>query len=335
MHRQIRGQVVVVTGASSGVGRACARTFGARGARVALLARNEEALQAAAEEIRGAGGEALVHRVDIADAAAVDAAASAVAERFGRIDTWVNCAMVTVFAPVMQTTAAEYRRVTEVTYLGYVHGTQAALRHMQPRGEGTVIQIGSALAYRSIPLQGAYCAAKAAVRAFTDALHTELIHEGSSIRLTQLHLPAVNTPQATRQRNKLPRQAQPVPPMFTPESIADMVVWAAEQDRPPREMLIGRPTLQAVWAQKVIPGLLDWYLGRNGWDAQMIEQPNAQQGRDILYETLPGDPGADGPYQDQAQGADWQMRLRTHPRASIAGAGALLALGGLALLRKR
>lgn len=333
MARQIREQVVVVTGASSGVGRACAQRFGACGARVALLARNEEALSAAAEEIRRSGGEALVHRLDVADASAVDAAAKAVVDRFGRIDTWVNCAMLTVFAPVMRMTPEEYRRVTEVTYLGYVHGTQAALRHMLPRGYGTIIQIGSALAYRSIPLQSAYCASKAAVRAFTDSLRTELIHERSKVRLTQLHLPAVNTPQATRQRNKLPKQAQPVPPMFTPESIADMVVWAAEQENPPREVLVGRPSVQAVWAQKFIPGLLDWYLGRKGWEAQMIDQPNEQDGRDILFETLPGDPGAHGPYREQERGPDWQMRLRTRPQAALA-CGALLALGSLALLRR-
>ena len=218
---------------------------------MALVARNEEALTAAAEEIRRSGGEALVHPLDLADATAVDAAAQAVVDRFGRIDTWVNCAMLTVFAPVMRMTPEEYRRVTEVTYLGYVHGTQAALRHMLPCGHGTIIQIGSALAYRSIPLQSAYCAAKAAVRAFTDSLRTELIHDGSNVQLAQLHLPAVNTPQATRQRNKLAKQAQPVPPMFTPESIADIVVWTAEQQRPPRELLVGRPTVQAVWGQKL------------------------------------------------------------------------------------
>jgi len=332
--REIAKQIVVVTGASSGVGRACAQAFGARGARVALVARNEEALTAAAEEIRRSGGEALVHPLDLADATAVDAAAQAVVDRFGRIDTWVNCAMLTVFAPVMRMTPEEYRRVTEVTYLGYVHGTQAALRHMLPCGHGTIIQIGSALAYRSIPLQSAYCAAKAAVRAFTDSLRTELIHDGSNVQLAQLHLPAVNTPQATRQRNKLAKQAQPVPPMFTPESIADIVVWTAEQQRPPRELLVGRPTVQAVWGQKLIPGLLDWYLGRKGWEAQMIDQPNEQHGRDILFETLPGDPGAHGPYRERERGPDWQMRLCTHSRAVLAGS-ALLALGSLVLLRRR
>ncbi len=325
MGRQVREQIVVVTGASSGVGRACARAFAARGARLGLIARNEEALNAAADEVRRTGGEALVLPLDVADPEAVDRAAATVEGRWGRIDTWVNCAMLTVFAPVAEMTAEEFRRVTEVTYLGYVHGTMAALRRMGPRDEGTVIQIGSALAYRSIPLQSAYCAAKAAIRGFTDSLRCELIHDGSRVKLSMLQLPAMNTPQATRQRNKLDKQAQPVPPMFTPESIADVVVWAAEHA--PREMLIGRPTVQAVWAQKFIPGLLDLYLGKKGYQPQMVDTPNDQHGRDILFETLPGDPGAHGPYRDRERGADVQMRLRTHPRAvGLASAGlALLA----------
>ena len=209
-------KVVVVTGASSGVGRAVVRALAVRGARLGLIARNEEALKATAEEVCRAGSEALVLPLDVADAEAVEQAAAAVEARWGRIDVWVNNAMATVFGPVTETTAEEYRRVTEVTYLGYVHGTLAALRRMRPRDEGTIVQIGSALAYRSIPLQSAYCAAKAAVRGFTDSLRTELIHDGSRVRLSMLQLPAVNTPQAIRQRNKLPKQAQPMPPMFTP-----------------------------------------------------------------------------------------------------------------------
>jgi NADP-dependent 3-hydroxy acid dehydrogenase YdfG len=266
--------IVVVTGASSGVGRAVARAFGAKGHRVALIARNEEALQVAAREIREVGGEALVLPTDVAHADAVEAAAAAIEAEWNHIDVWVNCAMATVFAPVAETTAEEYRRVTEVTYLGYVHGTLAALRRMRSRNQGTIIQIGSALAYRSIPLQSAYCAGKAAIRGFTDSLRTELIHEGSNIRLTMLQLPAVNTPQSLRQRNKLPQQTQPVPPLFAPEAIADVVVWAA--DHAPREMLIGRPSVQAVWAQKIFPSLLDLYLGKKGYKPQMVDEPNDQ-----------------------------------------------------------
>jgi NAD(P)-dependent dehydrogenase (short-subunit alcohol dehydrogenase family) len=306
-------QNVVVTGASSGVGRAIARAFGSQGSRVALLARNQGALEEAAEEIHRAGGEALVLPTDVADAEAVDRAAAQVEAQWGRIDAWVNCAMATVFAPITATTPDEFRRVTEVTYLGYVYGTLAALKRMLPRDHGTIIQIGSALAYRSIPLQSAYCAAKAAIRGFTDSLRSELIHDGSRVKVTMLQLPAVNTPQATRQRNKLDRQAQPVPPMFCPESIAELVVRAAED--PPREMLIGRPTIQAVWAQKLIPGLLDLYLGKYGYQSQMIDEPNRQNG-DILFETLSGDPGAHGPYRDRERGPDLAMKLLAHRRVA-------------------
>jgi NADP-dependent 3-hydroxy acid dehydrogenase YdfG len=322
--------VVVVTGASSGVGRAVVRAFAANGARLGLIARNEEALAVAADEVRQAGSEGLVLPLDVADAAAVEFAAAAVVEKYGRIDVWINCAMLTVFAPVMATTPEEFRRVTEVTYLGYVHGTQAALRHMLPRDEGTIIQIGSALAYRSIPLQGAYCGAKAAVRGFSDSLRTELIHDGSHVRLSMLELPAVNTPQAIRQRNKLSKQAQPVPPLFNPEAIADLVVWAAEHA--PREMLIGWPTVQAVWGQRLAPALLDRYLGRYGYESQMTDAPNEQEG-DILWEILPGDPGAHGPYRDREREADLQMRLRAHPRA--VAATAISGLLGLAAVGAR
>ena len=315
----MQDQVVVVTGASSGVGRAVARAYGARQAKVALLARNERALEACAAEIRRSGGEATVHIVDVSDADAVDHAAARTVEQWGRIDTWVNVAMATVLAPVKDTTPAEFRRVTEVSYLGYVHGTLAALRHMLPRDSGTIVQIGSALAYRSIPLQSAYCAAKAAIRGFTDSLRCELIHDGSNVRLTHVHLPAVNTPQSERQRNKMPNQQQPVPPLFSPEAIADAILWAA--DTAPREMLVGAPTVKAVVGQKVIAGPLDSFLAHAGWEPQFVDEPNDQTG-DILFETLPGDPGAHGAYRDRERGPDLQMRMRMNPIAS-----ALIALG--------
>jgi NADP-dependent 3-hydroxy acid dehydrogenase YdfG len=325
-------QVIVITGASSGVGRATARECGRRGARVGLVARNHEALENAAAEIRDAGGDALVCPADVADADAVERAARAVEERWGRIDTWINVAMATVFAPVSRMDAAEYKRVTDVTYLGYVHGALAALRRMRPRGEGTIVQVGSALAYRSIPLQSAYCAAKAAIRGFTDSLRSELIHEQSRIRITHVLLPAVNTPQSERQRNKMPKKQQPVPPLFTPESIAEAILWAAEHA--PREMLVGSPTAQAVWGQKVIPGLLDTYLASAAWDAQFVDEPNDQRG-DILFETLPGDPGAHGPYRNREQGPDLQMQVRMHPLTAMASAAVLLIAGGLFALSRR
>jgi NADP-dependent 3-hydroxy acid dehydrogenase YdfG len=325
-------RVVVVTGASSGIGRAIVRVLAGREVKLGLIARNEEALAAAADEVRQAGGEALVLALDVADAEAVERAAAAVEERWGSIDVWINNAMATVFAPVTQTTAEEYRRVTEVTYLGYVHGTLAALRRMRPRDEGTIVQIGSALAYRSIPLQSAYCAAKAAVRGFTDSLRTELMHDGSAVRLCMLQLPAVNTPQAVRQRNKLPRQAQPMPPLFSPESIAESVIWAIEHR--PREMLIGGPTVQAVWGQKFVPALLDRYLARKGFAMQMADEPNDQHGHDILFAPLPGDPGAHGPYRERERGADLQMRLRPHAKA-IAAAMGLVGLAAYGLSARR
>jgi NAD(P)-dependent dehydrogenase (short-subunit alcohol dehydrogenase family) len=330
--RSISEQVVVVTGASSGVGRAVARAFGQRGARVGLVARNENALNAAADEVRLAGGEALVCLADVSDAEAVEHAAAQVESQWGHVDIWVNCAMATVFAPVMETSPEEFRRVTEVTYLGYVHGTQAALRRMRQRDQGTIVQVGSALAYRSIPLQGAYCAAKHAIVGFTDSLRTELIHEDSHVRITAVHLPAVNTPQSIRQRNKMPEQCQPVPPMFTPEAIAEQIVWAS--DHAPRDLMVGFPTVKTVWGQKFIPGLLDRYLGKTGWDAQFLDKPNNQNGRDILFTTLPGDPGARGPYKDREQGPDLVMWLSTHPRMAFASAITAAVMGAVALLGK-
>jgi short-subunit dehydrogenase len=294
---------------------------------VALLARNTEALEACAREVRDAGGQALVCPVDVSQPDTVDAIATRVEETFGPIDTWINVAMVTVFAPVRDTTAEEYRRVTEVSYLGYVHGTLSALKRMVPRDRGTIVQVGSALAYRSIPLQSAYCGAKAAIRGFTDSLRCELLHDRSHVRLTHVHLPAVNTPQSERQRNKMPKQQQPVPPMFDPDDIAAQIVRAAEEA--PREAWLGLPTAQAIVGQRVMPGFLDWYLARNGWESQFVDQPNQQSG-DILFQTLPGDPGAEGPYSDRQQGPDLQMRLR---ESALAGffvtAGMALATAGL------
>ena len=331
----MRGRVVVLTGASSGVGRAAARAFGARGATIALVARNRDALVAAEDEIRRAGGQALVIQTDVADPEAVEHAAAMVEDRFGRIDVWCNVAMATVFARVMDTTPHEYHRVTEVTYLGYVYGTQAALRRMIPRNSGVIVQVGSALAYRSIPLQSAYCAGKAAIRGFTDSLRSELIHDGIGVKISNVHLPAVNTPQALRHRNKMPRQQQPVLPMFTPESIAEAIVWAAEHA--PREMLVGWPTVKAVWAQLGLrllglAGVLDRYLAQAGWDGQFTGTPN-EQSADILFETLPGDPGSHGPLVEREVPTDWQMRARMHPRTSLAVAAAA-ALGVVELVRR-
>ncbi|HET8541805.1 MAG TPA: SDR family oxidoreductase, partial [Anaeromyxobacter sp.] len=288
-----------------------------------------EALENAASEIRAAGGEALVLPLDLADAAAVDRAADEVAARFGGIDVWVNDAMVSVFSPVAQMRADEYRRVTEVNYLGTVHGTLAALRHMRPRDEGTIVQIGSALAYRSIPLQSAYCASKAAVRGFTDSLRCELLHDRSGVRITMLQLPAVNTPQFEVVRNRLDAHAQPVPPVYQPETIAEAVLFAAE--RAPRELWIGWSTLKAIVGQRLAPGLLDRYLARMAWDAQTTDVAPKPE-RDNVDAPLPGDRGARGIFDRIARRGSVELWLRMH-RGAIAAGAAIAA--GLALASRR
>jgi NAD(P)-dependent dehydrogenase (short-subunit alcohol dehydrogenase family) len=319
MRRTLQGRVIVVTGASSGVGRAIARAVGARGAKVGLVARGIDGLEAAAREIRALGGEAMVLPADVSDAAAIEELADRVASTWGGIDVWVNNAMLSVFSPVSEMTPEEYRRVTEVTYLGYVHGTLAALKHMRPRDRGLILQIGSALAYRSIPLQSAYCGAKAAVRGFTDSLRSELLHDGSRVRVTHLHLPAVNTPQFQVVRNRLPGHPQPVPPIYQPEVIARAVLYAI--DHPRRELWIGWPVVKALLGQKLIPGLLDRYLARRAYDGQQTGRLSHTH-RDNLDAPLPGDRGAHGEFDDQARATSVELWLRTH-RAHLAGALAL------------
>ncbi len=322
--------VAVVTGASQGVGRAIARELGAQRARVALIARGTDGLGAAAEEITTLGGEALVLPLDVANADAVDAAADAVVERWGRIDAWVNNAMVSVFSPVAQMTAAEYRRVTEVNYLGYVHGTLAALRHMRPRDHGTIVQIGSALAYRSIPLQSAYCATKAAIRGFTDSLRSELMHDNSNVKITMLQLPAVNTPQFDVVRNRLGKHPQPVPPIYQPEVIARAVAYAI--DHPSREMWIGMSAIKAILGQRVIPGLLDRYLAKKGYSSQLTDKLPPTHA-DNLDAPLPGDRGAHGDFDRRSRTSSPELWLRMHRGAVAAAALAMLGATMLALRR--
>ncbi|MDQ6944686.1 MAG: SDR family oxidoreductase [Actinomycetota bacterium] len=325
-----RDSVVVVTGASSGVGRAVVRAFGAKKARIGLIARNAEALEHAADEVRSAGGEALVLPCDVADAEAVERAASLVEERFGPIDVWVNDAMVTVMSPVKEMKPDEFRRVTEVTYLGTVHGTLAALHRMLPRDRGTIVQIGSALAYRSIPLQSAYCAAKAAIRGFTDALRSELIHDRSRVRLTMLQLPAVNTPQFDVSRSRMPRHPQPVPPIYQPEVIARAVLYASKHA--PRELWIGGSAIKAIVGQRVIPGLLDRYLGRTGYEAQQTKVSVSGDRSDNLFQAVPGDRGAHGDFDGRSRSHSVELWARTHRRglatATLAATAALAAIVG-------
>jgi NADP-dependent 3-hydroxy acid dehydrogenase YdfG len=319
-----RERVVVVTGASAGVGRAVARAFGDQGAKVGLIARTREALEDAAREIERAGGEALVLPLDVSDASAVERAADEVVARWGRIDVWVNDAMVSVFSTVKDTRPEEYRRVTDVDYLGFVYGTKAALKHMLPRDRGHVIQIGSALVYRSIPLQSAYCASKAAIRGFTDALRCELYHDGSRVKLTMVQLPAVNTPQFDVVRSRLPNHPQPVPPVFQPEVIARAVLYVA--DHPTRELWVGWSAVKAILGQKFIPGLLDRYLGRMGYSAQQTDQPVSPRRRDDVDQPLPGDRGAHGDFDTRAKGWSAELWLRMNRGRIAAGALGLAAL---------
>jgi short-subunit dehydrogenase len=278
--KDLSQSTVVITGASAGVGRAIALRFARASANLALIARDAEALDAVRQEIEQLGGTAMVVPLDVADADAVSQAADTIAAKRGGIDIWINDAMVTVFSPVWRMTAEEYRRVTEVTYLGFVHGTMAALRHMRPRNRGTIIQIGSALAYRGIPLQSAYCGAKYAIRGFTDSLRTELIHAGSGIKLTIVELPAVNTPQFDWARTHMAKAPRPVAPVVQPEAIADAVFRAALD--PKREYWLGLSTLKAILGGMVLPKFLDWYLARNVYSGQETNVPVATTRRDNL-----------------------------------------------------
>ncbi|HVW27466.1 MAG TPA: SDR family oxidoreductase [Polyangiaceae bacterium] len=330
MATSLFGKVVVVTGASAGVGRAAARAFAAKGADVALIARGRDGLEAARREVETYGRRAHVAVLDVADADAVERAAGEIEQALGPIDVWVNNAMVSVFAPVMDTTAAEFRRVTEVTYLGFVHGTLAALRRMKPRDRGTVVQVGSALAYRSIPLQSAYCAAKHAIKGFTESLRSELRHDGSHVHVTMVHLPAVNTPQFSWSRAKLPRKPQPVPPIFQPEVAADGIVFAATHRR--RALWVGWPVAEAVIGEDVAPALVDRYLADNGYDSQQTDERIQPHRKDNLFEPLPGDHGAHGEFDGVARTRSAELFFTKHRNSLIAAA--VLLTGASVAARK-
>ena len=322
-------RVVVVTGASAGVGRAVAHAFARRGATIGLVARGRAGLEAAAEEVRQLGGSALVLPADVADHDQVDAAAQAVERRVGPIEVWVNDAMATVFAPLSETAPDEFRRATEVTYLGTVHGTMAALRRMVPRDSGVVVQVGSALAYRSIPLQAAYCGAKFAVRGFTDSVRTELLHDGSNVHITMVQLPAVNTPQFSWCRTRLPDHPQPVAPIFDPDVPAEAVYWAATHRR--RELIVGGSALKAIVASMVAPGLADRYLARTGYDSQQVKgDPVGPDRPDNLFEPVRGVAATRGRFGAGSRTASAQLWAATHRGPLLAAAGgALLALRSL------
>lgn len=325
---QRRNKVIVVTGASAGIGRAIVRRFAWDGARIGLLARGRERLDATAREVEAVGGKALVLPTDVADADAVEQAAARVEDELGPIDIWINNAMTSVFAEVADVSAAEFRRVTEVNYLGYVHGTLSALRRMRPRDNGRIVQVGSALAFRGIPLQAAYCASKHAIEGFNDSLRAELIHNDSAIRVQSVHMPAVNTPQFEWVLSRLPRRAQPVPPIFQPELAADAVHWAAHQDR--TVVYVGWPTVQTVMGQRAAPRFLDHYLARTGYDGQQTDQPRTDDTAN-LWEPAPGDFAARGRFDDRARDWSGQFWLTKHRRwLAVAGAAVLAGAGVLA-----
>ncbi len=326
-------QTVVITGASAGIGRATAKLFGQRGANVVLLARGAGGLQGATRDVERGGGKALAISTDVADHAAVDDAADQAEAHFGPIDVWVNVAFTSVFAPFSEITAEEFKRVTEVSYLGFVYGTMAALARMRPRNSGTIVQVGSALGQRSIPLQSAYCGAKHAINGFTESVRCELLHEGSKVRITVAQMPAVNTPQFSWVLSRLPRHPQPVPPIYQPEVAARGVVYAA--DHPQRKQYwVGDSTAVTLSAQKFVAPLLDRYLGRTGYKSQQTsdrvdgEQPNNLW--EPVDQGLDSDHGAHGVFDQQSHAHSPQLWLSQHPRlaaAATAGVGALLATG--------
>jgi short-subunit dehydrogenase len=313
-------KVVVVTGASAGVGRATVREFARHGYDVGLIARGTEGLEAAAEEARRLGVAAVVAPADVADAQAVERAAAKIERELGPINVWVNVAMTTVYAPLTEITPDEYKRATEVTYLGYVYGTMAALSRMKARDRGTIVQVGSALSYRAIPLQAPYCGAKFAIRGFTDSLRSELIHDGSNIHLTMVQMPALNTPQFDWGRNKLPTRPQPVPPIYQPEVAARAIVFAATARR--REVWVGASTFRAILANKLAPWLLDRYLARSGYSAQLSSEPAQKDAPDNLFKPVEGDFGAHGRFDGEALGST-VMRSPVLPGLAVASGAAL------------
>lgn len=333
MWRTKKPEVVVITGASAGVGRAAAKAFGKQGAHVGLLARGVDGLEGARREIEQAGGVALALPTDVADNEQVEAAAAKVEKAFGPIDIWVNDAMTSVFSPFHQMNAEEFKRVVDVTFMGQVYGTMAAMRRMLPRDRGTIVQVGSALAYRSIPLQSAYCAAKAAVRGFTDSLRTELIHLKSRVHLTMVQMPALNTPQFGWVKSRLPHRAQPVPPIFQPEVAADAILWAAHHRR--REVWVGASSVKAILSAKLAPTVGDWVLSREGYSGQQTSEPEDPDRPNNLWQPVDGDHGAHGSFDSRARSFSAQFWLNKHRGWVALAAGAAGLTWGLTRAARR
>lgn len=324
MKKDQQPKVVVITGASAGIGRATVPAFARRGTSIGLLARGQEGLEGARREVERLGGQALVVPTDVADPDQVERAAVMVEDTFGPIDIWINNAMVSVLSPVKDMTAAEFQRVTNVTYLGYVYGTLSALRRMLPRDRGVIIQVGSALSYRAIPLQSAYCGAKHAVKGFTESLWSELIHDGSRVRMTMVHLPGVNTTQFGWIKSRLPYEPQPVPPMYQPEVMARAIVWSADHDR--RELWVGLPTVKTIMGEKCIPGLLDHYLADVAYTGQQTSIPLDPNRPDNLWAPVAQDRGAHGAFDHQARSFSVQLWASMHRGLlAVAGMGLFLS----------
>jgi short-subunit dehydrogenase len=326
------GKIVVITGAGAGVGRAVATEFARSGCDVALLSRDPERLERAAAELRGLGVRALPIPTDVADVAAVERAADQVERELGPIDIWVNVAMATVFAPVAELKPEEVQRGTEVTYFGQVYGIMAALRRMRARNRGTIVCVGSALAYRSVPLQSVYCGAKFAIRGFVDSLRSELIHDGLNIHITMVQLPAVNTPQFDWALNKMGRKAMPVPPVFQPEVVARAIRFAAFHPR--REIWVGWPTVKAIMANKIAPGLIDRYLAKAGYSGQLTDERSPADAPANLFEPVPGPYGAHGRFDRIARKRSWEMFTSRHRGALTAGIAVALVAGVGAIARR-
>jgi len=326
-------EVVVVTGASAGVGRVVVRRFAQAGAHIGLIARGIDGLEGARKDVEALGGKALVLPADVADADAIERATARVEAEFGAIDVWINNATTSVFSPIKQMTADEFKRVTEVTYLGVVYGTQAALKRMLPRDKGTIVQVGSALAYRAIPLQSAYSAAKHAIQGFTESLRCELIHDQSNVHATMVHLPAVNTPQFGWNKSRLPRHPQPAPPIYQPEIMAEAIYFAAHHKR--REMTVGFPAVVAIYGNKIAPALGDWLLGKTGYESQQTSEPVDPHRPNNLYEPVPGDHGAHGIFDERAYSFSPQSWANMN-RGTLALVGiGLAAVAWAAWKRKR
>ena len=326
-----QSEVVLITGASAGIGRATAHEFAKRGANVALLARNIDGLNGAKREVEALGGHAITCICDVSDPAQIERAATETEAAFGPIDVWVNNAMVSFLAPLKEVTPEEFRRVTDVTYHGQVYGTMEALKRMRPRNAGSIVLVGSALAYRGIPLQTAYCGAKHAIQGFYDSLRAELIHEGSDIRVSMVQLPGVNTTQFKLTRNKMPNKPRPMGAVYEPEVAARGIVYAADSGE--REVFVGAPTFQTIWGNKLFPGFADRVLGHTGVSGQLTDEPADPQARDYLFEPVPGDHGYKGGFQAQARDVSPLLWVTMHKWFGAALVGGLAAAGAALLLR--